>query len=94
MARAFYLLFGLLAYLIFFATFRYLIAFVGDLPWVPRTVDRGHAVVGPGHFRLGWRAPEARAARPKGEPGTSPRPARLSKPRHAKHLADQGPDVP
>jgi methanethiol S-methyltransferase len=49
MARAFYLLFGLLAYLIFFATFLYLIAFVGDLPWVPRTVDRGHDVVGLGH---------------------------------------------
>ena len=46
MARAFYLLFGVLAYLIFFATFLYLIAFVGDLPWVPRTVDRGHAGVG------------------------------------------------
>jgi protein-S-isoprenylcysteine O-methyltransferase Ste14 len=27
--------------LIFFATFLYLIAFVGDLPWVDRTVDRG-----------------------------------------------------
>src|SRR6185436_10134829 len=49
MARAFYLLFGVLAYLIFFATFLYLIAFVGDLPWVPRTVDRGHEVVGLAH---------------------------------------------
>jgi len=46
MARAFYLLFGVLAYLIFFATFLYLVAFVGNLPWVPRTVDRGHEVVG------------------------------------------------
>jgi len=46
MARAFYLLFGVVAYLIFFATFLYLIAFVGDLPRVPRTVDRGHEVVG------------------------------------------------
>jgi len=44
MARAFYLLFGVLAYLIFFATFLYLIAFVGALPWVPRTVDAGGAV--------------------------------------------------
>jgi protein-S-isoprenylcysteine O-methyltransferase Ste14 len=49
MARAFYLLFGALAYLIFFATFLYLIAFVGDFPWVPRTVDRGHEVVGLHH---------------------------------------------
>jgi methanethiol S-methyltransferase len=49
MTRAIYLLFGLVAYLIFFATFLYLIAFVGDLPWVPRTVDRGHEVVGLAH---------------------------------------------
>ena len=49
MARAFYLLFGVLCYLIFFATFLYLIAFVGNLPWVPRTVDRGHEVVGLAH---------------------------------------------
>src|SRR5688572_3141629 len=41
MARAIYLLFGVVAYLIFFATFLYLVAFVGDFPWVPRTVDRG-----------------------------------------------------
>jgi protein-S-isoprenylcysteine O-methyltransferase Ste14 len=41
MARPVYLLFGAVAYLIFFATFLYLIAFVGNLPWVPRTVDRG-----------------------------------------------------
>ncbi len=41
MARAFYLLFGVVAYLIFFATFLYLVAFVGNLPWVPLTVDRG-----------------------------------------------------
>lgn len=49
MARAFYLLFGVLSYLVFFATFLYLVAFVGDLPWVPRTVDRGHEVVGLAH---------------------------------------------
>ena len=43
MARAIYLLFGAVAYLIFFTTFLYLIAFVGNLPWVPVTVDRGGA---------------------------------------------------
>lgn len=41
MARALYLLFAFVAYAIFFATFLYLIAFVGNLPGVPRTVDRG-----------------------------------------------------
>lgn len=44
MARAVYLLFGVVAYLIFFATFLYLIGFVGDLPGLPRTVDRGGAL--------------------------------------------------
>ncbi len=41
MARILFLLFALAAYVLFFATFLYLIAFVGDLPWVPVTVDRG-----------------------------------------------------
>jgi methanethiol S-methyltransferase len=41
MARILYLLFGVAAYLLFLATFLYLIAFVGNLPWVPVTVDRG-----------------------------------------------------
>ena len=41
MARPVFLLFGIVAYLIFFLTFLYLIAFVGDLSGVPRTVDRG-----------------------------------------------------
>lgn len=41
MARSVYLLFGGVAYLIFLGTFLYLIAFVGNLPWVPHTVDRG-----------------------------------------------------
>src|SRR3546814_668 len=43
LARVLFVVFGVLAYLIFFATFLYLIAFVGDLPGVPRTVDRGPA---------------------------------------------------
>src|SRR5690348_13370611 len=38
MSRAFNLLFAILCYAIFFATFLYLIAFVGDLP-VPKTID-------------------------------------------------------
>jgi protein-S-isoprenylcysteine O-methyltransferase Ste14 len=46
MARAIYLLFGVLAYLIFFLTFLYLIAFTGNLPWVEVTVDRG-GIIGP-----------------------------------------------
>ncbi|HMJ93135.1 MAG TPA: isoprenylcysteine carboxylmethyltransferase family protein [Allosphingosinicella sp.] len=46
MTRAIYLLFGVLAYLIFFLTFLYLIAFTGNLPWVDVTVDRG-GILGP-----------------------------------------------
>jgi methanethiol S-methyltransferase len=38
MSRAFNLLFAIVCYAVFFATFLYLIAFVGDLP-VPKTVD-------------------------------------------------------
>jgi protein-S-isoprenylcysteine O-methyltransferase Ste14 len=41
MQRAFFMGFALVSYTIFFLTFLYLIAFVGDLPWVARTVDRG-----------------------------------------------------
>ena len=41
MQRAFFMGFALVAYTIFFLTFLYLIAFVGDLPWVAKTVDRG-----------------------------------------------------
>ena len=41
MLRGLYLLFGITAYFVFFATFLYLIAFVGNLPEVPRTVDKG-----------------------------------------------------
>ena len=44
MMRPAYLLFGVVAYLIFFLTFLYLIAFVGNLPRVPMTMDHG----GPG----------------------------------------------
>jgi protein-S-isoprenylcysteine O-methyltransferase Ste14 len=41
MARATGLFFGLFAYLIFFATFLYLVAFVGNCPQIPFAVDRG-----------------------------------------------------
>ncbi|HEU0285113.1 MAG TPA: isoprenylcysteine carboxylmethyltransferase family protein [Sphingomicrobium sp.] len=43
MSRTVSLLFSLVAYAIFFATFLYLIAFVGNLPFVAQTVDRGPA---------------------------------------------------
>jgi methanethiol S-methyltransferase len=48
MTRILYVLFALVAYTIFFATFLYLIAFVGDLPFASRTVDRGGLVLGTG----------------------------------------------
>ena len=41
MSKAATLLYALIAYAIFFATFLYLIAFVGDVPFVPKTVDEG-----------------------------------------------------
>lgn len=41
MSRVTSLLFAVTAYAIFFATFLYLIAFVGNLPFAPVTVDRG-----------------------------------------------------
>ena len=41
MSRAAGLAFSALAYAVFLATFLYLIAFVGNLPFVPRTVDQG-----------------------------------------------------
>jgi protein-S-isoprenylcysteine O-methyltransferase Ste14 len=48
MARSAYLLFGILAYFVFFGTFLYLIGFVGDLTWLPRTVDRPLGTTGAG----------------------------------------------
>jgi protein-S-isoprenylcysteine O-methyltransferase Ste14 len=41
MMRIFYLLYAAVAYAIFLAVFLYLIAFVGNLPGAPLTVDRG-----------------------------------------------------
>ena len=41
MERSINMLFALVAYAIFFATFLYLVAFVGNLPLAPVTVDRG-----------------------------------------------------
>ena len=43
MSRTATLLFAIIAYGIFFATFLYLIAFVGNLPIAPLTVDEGPA---------------------------------------------------
>lgn len=45
--RALYMLFGVVAYAFFFATFLYLIAFVGDLPGAPRTVSQGGDAAAP-----------------------------------------------
>ncbi len=41
MSRFATLLFAVAAYAIFFATFLYLICFVGNFPFAPLTVDRG-----------------------------------------------------
>lgn len=41
MARGAFVLFGGVSYLVFFATFLYLIGFVADAPFLARTIDRG-----------------------------------------------------
>lgn len=41
MTRAITMIFALFSYAVFFATFLYLIAFVGDFPLAPASVDRG-----------------------------------------------------
>ncbi len=41
MSRAMTLIFAIVCYAIFFATFLYLIVFVGDFPFSSRTVDVG-----------------------------------------------------
>jgi protein-S-isoprenylcysteine O-methyltransferase Ste14 len=39
-----YALYGIVVYAIFLATFAYAVAFIGDLPWVPKTIDSGAPV--------------------------------------------------
>jgi protein-S-isoprenylcysteine O-methyltransferase Ste14 len=47
MSRTLSLLFAILCYAIFFATFLYLIAFVGDLALIPKTVDHPPSALAP-----------------------------------------------
>jgi protein-S-isoprenylcysteine O-methyltransferase Ste14 len=46
MTRGLFVLFAVVAYFIFFATFLYLVGFVGNLPYLPLTIDRGPAAPG------------------------------------------------
>ncbi len=41
MVRSLFVLYGFVAYVVFFVTFLYLIGFVGDFPFLSHTVDRG-----------------------------------------------------
>jgi methanethiol S-methyltransferase len=52
MARAATVLFAALSYAIFFGTFLYLVAFVGNFSWVPVTIDRGPSSSLPAAFLI------------------------------------------
>lgn len=45
MARIAALVYGVAVYVLFFATFLYLVGFVANAPFLPSTIDRGGAIV-------------------------------------------------